>query len=93
DLLSRSKGVRLVTVEAETESDALRWLRRHGERPYSFVDATSFMVMKSMRIRQALAFDEDFNGRLPATARIAPQRRRLGFSEPRKVPGMASKSA
>jgi predicted nucleic acid-binding protein len=26
---------------------AVRWLRRHDEREYSFVDATSFALMRS----------------------------------------------
>lgn len=34
--------------------------RTHDERPYSFVDATSFALMRSLKIRQALAFDGDF---------------------------------
>jgi predicted nucleic acid-binding protein len=37
------------------------WLRRHDEREYSFVDATSFVFMRSRRIRSALAFDGDFS--------------------------------
>jgi len=47
-------------VTAEEESKAWRWLRRHDERPYSFVDATSFEVMRARRLREALAFDNDF---------------------------------
>ena len=47
-------------VEEETEAEAWRWLRRHDERTYSFVDATSFAVMRRLRIREALAFDGDF---------------------------------
>ncbi len=39
---------------------ALRWLGRHDEREYSFVDATSFALMRSLRIRDALAFGGDF---------------------------------
>jgi predicted nucleic acid-binding protein len=39
---------------------ALRWLRRHDEREYSLVDATSFALMTTARIRPALAFDGDF---------------------------------
>ncbi len=44
----------------ESEEEALRWLRRHDEREYSFVDATSFVLMRSLRIREAFAFDGDF---------------------------------
>lgn len=36
------------------------WLRVHDERPYSSVDATSFAHMRTLRIREALAFDGDF---------------------------------
>lgn len=43
------------------EEDAWRWLERHDERPYSFVDATSFATMRRMRIAEALAFDGDFS--------------------------------
>ena len=50
-----------VAVDARLENDAWRWLRAHDEREYSFVDATSFAVMRSRRIREALAFDGDFN--------------------------------
>ncbi|MGC2191656.1 MAG: PIN domain-containing protein [Candidatus Dormiibacterota bacterium] len=49
------------TVDEELEVEAWRWLVRHDERPYSFVDATSFTTMRRMRIREALAFDGDFS--------------------------------
>jgi predicted nucleic acid-binding protein len=58
--LDRSSRVRLDFVSEELEAEALRWLRRHEEREYSFVDATSFALMRSLRIKRALAFDGDF---------------------------------
>jgi len=60
DSSDRSPRLRLVVVSADLETAALRWLRRHDEREYSFVDATSFALMRSLRIREALAFDGDF---------------------------------
>ena len=48
------------TVTGEQESRAWKWLRRHDERKCSFVDATSFEVMRARRLREALAFDNDF---------------------------------
>ena len=57
----RSAQVQLVHVEERVEDDAWKWLRRHDERPYSFVDAISFGVMRRLRIREALTFDADFS--------------------------------
>ena len=61
DLLDRSDRVTILPVGPEVEARALRWLRRHDEREYSFVDATSFALMSSKRMRKALAFDGDFS--------------------------------
>lgn len=47
-------------VTGHEESKAWRWLRHHDEREYSFVDAASFEVMRSRRLREVLAFDGDF---------------------------------
>lgn len=60
DRLERSPRVRVEAVDVELEGDALRWLRRHDERAYSFVDATSFALMRRPRIKRALTFDVDF---------------------------------
>jgi predicted nucleic acid-binding protein len=47
-------------IDEGLEDEAWRWLRRHDERPYSFVDATSFALMRRRRLHEALAFDGDF---------------------------------
>ena len=60
DRLQGLPNLEVVHVEESIEADAWRWLRRHNEREYSFVDATSFAVMRQRRIREALAFDGDF---------------------------------
>jgi predicted nucleic acid-binding protein len=51
----------VVHIDQAQESEALGWLRRHDEREYSFVDATSFTPMRALGIREALAFDGDFS--------------------------------
>ncbi len=61
DRINRSPRVRVAFVGEDLERQALRWLRGHDEREYSFVDATSFALMRSLRIREALAFDGDFS--------------------------------
>jgi uncharacterized protein len=60
DALRSSPRLTVEYVELIVEEDALAWLRRHDEREYSFVDATSFAVMKRRRINEAFTFDGDF---------------------------------
>jgi predicted nucleic acid-binding protein len=60
DGLERTARLRLEFVSRDLEEEALHWLRSRDEREYSFVDATSFAVMRSLRIREAFAFDGDF---------------------------------
>lgn len=50
----------IVSVGPELERVAWRWLLQHDEREYSFVDATSFALMREKKIREAFAFDGDF---------------------------------
>ncbi len=57
----RSPRLTIHRVDETAEEEAWNWLRRHDERPYSFVDATSFAVMRRLRLREALAFDDDFS--------------------------------
>lgn len=58
--LESDRKLKVHAVTGEQESRAWDWLRRHDEREYSFVDATSFEVMRERRLREALAFDNDF---------------------------------
>ena len=60
DGLERSPRMKIVFVSQALERAALTWLRRRDEREYSFVDATSFEVMRSLHLRDALTFDADF---------------------------------
>lgn len=60
DNIEASSRVSSVRLDAAGETAAWAWLRRHDERDYSFVDATSFEVMRRERITEALAFDGDF---------------------------------
>lgn len=61
ELARRSRRLSVHHVEEATENEAWDWLSRHDEREYSFVDATSFAVMRRLRISEALAFDGDFS--------------------------------
>ncbi|MHB8264272.1 MAG: type II toxin-antitoxin system VapC family toxin [Acidimicrobiales bacterium] len=61
DTVTKSPLLTIRHVDEEIEAEAWRWLRRHDERRYSFVDATSFGLMRRLRLREALAFDGDFS--------------------------------
>lgn len=60
DALTSGERLAVHRVTRDQEAAAWDWLRRHDEREYSFVDATSFRVMRDRRLREALAFDHDF---------------------------------
>jgi predicted nucleic acid-binding protein len=61
DLLAVSSALTVVRVSDEVEREAWAWPRRHDERVYSFVDATSFATMRRLGLTEALAFDGDFS--------------------------------
>ena len=60
DALTKADCLVIHGVTDDQEMAAWEWLRKHDERVYSYVDATSFRVMRDRRLREALAFDQDF---------------------------------
>jgi predicted nucleic acid-binding protein len=61
DSLYQDPAHEVVFVDRELERTAVdRWLRRYRDQRLSLADAVSFEVMRSRRIRQALALDEHF---------------------------------
>jgi uncharacterized protein len=60
DTLSTAERLVVHRVTEDQEAAGWDWLRKHDERVYSYVDATSFRVMRDRRLREALAFDQDF---------------------------------
>jgi predicted nucleic acid-binding protein len=58
--IDTSPRVEISRVGSSDEARAWEWLRRHDERTYSFVDATSFVTMRRRRLSDALAFDGNF---------------------------------
>lgn len=61
EAIQASPRVEVATVDAVDEAQGWAWLRDHDERVYSFVDATSFAVMRRRRLLEALAFGGDFS--------------------------------
>ncbi|MGH3996127.1 MAG: type II toxin-antitoxin system VapC family toxin [Pseudonocardiaceae bacterium] len=58
----RSVNTRVGTrrIDATIADDAWAWLRRRDDREFSFVDASSFALMRVLRVTEAFAFDGDF---------------------------------
>ena len=60
DQVGQSNRVSVAVVDDAIDERAWAWLRLRDERTYSYVDATSFEIMRRERINEALAFDGDF---------------------------------
>lgn len=60
DAIRASPRIEIVHVDPGVVEEAWSWLRGRDERVYSFVDATSFAVMRRRRVTEALCFDGDF---------------------------------
>ena len=60
-LVDGSPRLSVAIVDDSIDERAWAWLRRRDERAYSYVDATSFEIMRRERITEALAFDGDFS--------------------------------
>lgn len=60
DAVQKNDRVTIRHIDEDLVAEAWRWLRRRDERPYSMVDATSFALMRRLRLREALAYDGDF---------------------------------
>jgi predicted nucleic acid-binding protein len=61
DHLEESRRLERIFVDQETEARAFRLLRQHADQDFSFVDATSFAVMRAEKLRHAFAFDHHFS--------------------------------
>ena len=61
EILDRSPRLERYFVTADLEGEAFELLHRYSDHPFSFVDGTSFVVMRKERIRCAFAFDAHFS--------------------------------
>ena len=64
-LLSGALG-QLHRVTEEEEAAALKYLEKHEDQTYSFVDCVSFVVMEKRGIREAFSVDKHFTHRFTA---------------------------
>lgn len=83
DAVEASPRVTVAHVSEALERLAEDWLRQRADREFSFVDATSFVFMRSERLVHALTYDGDF-------AAAGFQELREGPAEAALVPGQRS---
>lgn len=55
-----SEAIELVRVDEALEQEAWSILESHDDKPWSYVDATSFALMDRERVSEAFAFDRHF---------------------------------
>ncbi len=60
DTLQQSTKLERLFISEAIERGAYEILHRFADHPFSFVDATSFALMRQQRIRYAFAFDSHF---------------------------------
>jgi len=60
DLLEQSKGIRIEWIGRERFEVAKVFFRRHTEHAYSFTDCTSFVLMRELKLTDALTTDRHF---------------------------------
>ena len=59
DVIERNV-LRVVRLSAADERAAFALVRAHADKSYSLCDAASFTMMTRLRVREAIALDEDF---------------------------------
>jgi predicted nucleic acid-binding protein len=60
DKLAQSEKLERLFITESLERQAYEILHRYADHPFSFVDCTSFALMRQQRIRYAFAFDSRF---------------------------------
>jgi len=74
DRLAQSGKLERLFITENLERHSYEILHRYTDHPFSYVDATSFALMRQQRIRHALAFDSHFATagflRIPGDVRI-----------------------
>ena len=74
DALAQSAKLERVFITESLERQAYEILHRYADHPFSFVDGTSFALMRQQRIRYAFAFDSHFRiagfQRIPVDAAV-----------------------
>lgn len=61
DLIEQSAGIRIEWVGTPRFDLTKAFFRKHADHEYSFTDCTSFVVMRELKLSQALTTDKHFS--------------------------------
>jgi predicted nucleic acid-binding protein len=76
DLVEQSVGIRIEWIGPPRFDMTKAFVRKHADHDYSFTDCSSFVVMRELRLRQALTTDRHFvEAGFEALLPTAPSRR------------------
>jgi uncharacterized protein len=60
DLLERSAGIRIEWIGSERFEATKTFFRKHADHSYSFTDCSSFVLMRELKLTEALTTDRHF---------------------------------
>jgi len=60
DLVEQSAGIRIEWIESVRFDKTKAFFRKHADHSYSFTDCSSFVIMRELRLREALTTDRHF---------------------------------
>jgi predicted nucleic acid-binding protein len=60
DLVEQSQGIRIEWIGPDRFAATRTYFRKHADHDYSFTDCSSFVVMRELRLDQALTTDRHF---------------------------------
>jgi len=58
--LKKSPFIEIATVTSSVEDGAFTIFKRYADKDFSFIDCTSFSMMRSFKLKSAFAFDKHF---------------------------------
>jgi hypothetical protein len=61
DLIEQSAGIRIEWIGVSRFDSTKAFFRKHADHSYSFTDCTSFVLMRELRLLQALTTDRHFS--------------------------------
>lgn len=60
DLVEQSAGIRIEWIESARFDKTKAFFRKHADHSYSFTDCSSFVIMRELRLTEALTTDRHF---------------------------------